>query len=75
MDSCLKPGDKIILSGSIGDHGIAILSFREGYGFESTIKSDVQPLNGMIRKALEIYCRQDAEGMSGIIKALRRLCD
>jgi hydrogenase expression/formation protein HypE len=54
LDSGLKPGDKIILSGSIGDHGIAILSFREGYGFESTLKSDVQPLNGMIRKALEI---------------------
>jgi hydrogenase expression/formation protein HypE len=54
LDSGLKPGDKIILSGSIGDHGIAILSFREGYGFESTVRSDVQPLNGMIRKALEI---------------------
>lgn len=54
LDSGLKPGDKIILSGSIGDHGIAILSFREGYGFESTVRSDVQPLNGMIKKALEI---------------------
>ena len=54
LDSCLRPGDKIILSGSIGDHGIAILSFREGFGFESSLRSDVQPLNGMIRKALEV---------------------
>jgi hydrogenase expression/formation protein HypE len=53
-DSSLRPGDKILLSGSIGDHGIAILSFREGYGFESTISSDVQPLNGMVRKALDV---------------------
>jgi len=51
-DSNLRPGDKLILTGYIGDHGVAILSFREGYGFESTIKSDVRPLNKMIRKAL-----------------------
>ncbi len=53
-DSSIKEGDKIIVSGSLGDHGIAILSFREGYGFESEIKSDVKPLNKMIEKILEI---------------------
>jgi len=35
LDSNLKKGDKIILSGNIGEHGIALMSFREGYGFES----------------------------------------
>jgi hydrogenase expression/formation protein HypE len=52
-DSSLRPGDRIIVSGTLGDHGVALLSFREGYGFESTISSDVRPLNKMIRKALE----------------------
>jgi len=53
LDSNLKPGDRIILSGSIGDHGVTILSTREGYGFEIKIKSDAQPLYSMISKALE----------------------
>jgi len=53
-DSNLKPGDKIILSGTLGDHGVALLSFREGYGFESTISSDVRPLNKMIRAVLNV---------------------
>lgn len=53
-DSNLKEGDKIICSGTIGDHGIAILSFREGYGFDSIVKSDICPLNKMIAKALEV---------------------
>jgi len=39
-----KPGDKIILSGRIADHGIAIMSAREGLEFETTIVSDTTPL-------------------------------
>lgn len=54
IDSNLEDGDVIISSGYIGDHGIAILSSREGYGFESTVISDVAPLNHMIGSALEI---------------------
>ena len=53
LDSNLRPGDKIILSGSIGDHGVTILSTREGYGFETKIQSDAQPLYFMISKALQ----------------------
>ena len=53
LDSNLRPGDKIIVSGAVGDHGIAVLSQREGYGFGSVIKSDVQPLNAMIASALK----------------------
>lgn len=53
-DSNLQNGDKIICSGTVGDHGIALLSFREGYGFESKIQSDIYPLNNMIAKALEV---------------------
>ncbi len=43
-----KPGDAIILSGSIGDHGIAVLGARGELGFESSIQSDVAPLNHLI---------------------------
>ena len=52
LDSNLKKGDKIILSGNIGEHGIALMSFREGYGFETKIKSDIAPLNELMDKAL-----------------------
>jgi hydrogenase expression/formation protein HypE len=54
LDSNVRPGDRIILSGFIGDHGVAIMSAREGYGFETQITSDVRPLNKMIRSALEV---------------------
>lgn len=42
------PGDAIILSGTIGDHGLAILSSREGLAFQSEIQSDTAPLNQMV---------------------------
>lgn len=42
-----RPGDKIVLSGTIGDHGIAILSVREGLEFETVLESDTAPLNGL----------------------------
>ncbi len=53
-DSALAPGDVLIASGPIGNHGVAILSFREGYGFETTVKSDAAPLNNMIGAALKV---------------------
>ena len=52
-DSNLAPGDVIIASGTLGDHGVALISFREGYGFESEIQSDVAPLNKMIAEGLK----------------------
>ncbi len=54
LDSNLKPGDQIIISGNIAEHGIALLSFREGYGFETTVKSDVAPLNDVMTKILTV---------------------
>ena len=54
VDSNTRPGDVIMVSGYMGDHGVALLSFREGYGFETELKSDVQPLNKMIEKALRV---------------------
>ena len=52
LDSNLEKGDKIIVSGNMGEHGIALLSFREGYGFETKMKSDVAPINGLMENAL-----------------------
>ncbi|CAN2047486.1 Hydrogenase expression/formation protein HupE [Candidatus Magnetomoraceae bacterium gMMP-1] len=47
-----KPGDKIILSGSIADHGITILTQREQIGLDTQIKSDTAPLNSMVKKMI-----------------------
>ncbi|MEM3699935.1 MAG: hydrogenase expression/formation protein HypE [Candidatus Bathyarchaeia archaeon] len=52
LDSNLKEGDKIILSGTVGDHGLAVLSAQEGLSFGSSIKSDVKPLNRLIQRLL-----------------------
>ncbi len=54
LDSNLRRGDKIIISGTIGDHGLAVLSAQEGYDFGSQITSDVTPLNKLTRKLLKI---------------------
>jgi hydrogenase expression/formation protein HypE len=48
-----KPGDAILVSGTIGDHGMAIMSVREGLEFESQIVSDCAALNGMIGEVLD----------------------
>lgn len=49
----IQAGDKIIINGDIGLHGVAIMSVREGLGFETEIKSDSAPLNELVRKMLE----------------------
>ncbi|MDD3933137.1 MAG: hydrogenase expression/formation protein HypE [Methanoculleus sp.] len=51
-DNGLAPGDKIIVSGTIGDHGIAIMAHREGFDFGSQIHSDVSPLWTLVEGAL-----------------------
>jgi len=45
-----RPGDQIILSGTIADHGITILTQREGLSFETSITSDTAPLNHMVSR-------------------------
>ncbi len=51
-----RPGDKVIVSGTIADHGVAILSEREGLKFDSDVKSDSAPLNHMVKGVLESGC-------------------
>jgi len=54
LDENLRAGDKIILSGTVGDHGLAVLSAQEGLAFGSSIVSDVRPLNHMIKQVLDV---------------------
>jgi hydrogenase expression/formation protein HypE len=49
-----RPGDKVILSGSIGDHGIAILAQREGLEFETQIQSDSAALHTLVARMLDV---------------------
>ena len=58
-----KPGDKVILSGTIGDHGIAVLSQREGLSFSTQLESDCAPLGSLVAEMLgaspDIHCLRD----------------
>ncbi len=47
-----RPGDVVLVSGTLGDHGIAVLSEREGLGFETELQSDMAPLNGLVAAML-----------------------
>ncbi len=53
--SRVMPGDKIILSGEMANHGIAIMSKREGLEFDTTIFSDTRPLNAPVKKLLDKF--------------------
>ncbi|MBS3787972.1 hydrogenase expression/formation protein HypE [Candidatus Bipolaricaulota bacterium] len=50
-DAGMNPGDKIILTGKIGDHGMAIMQYREGLSFRTELKSDIAPLNELLKRA------------------------
>jgi hydrogenase expression/formation protein HypE len=52
-DAGLRPGDRIILTGTLGDHGIALMATRHELNLEGALASDVAPINGLIRAALD----------------------
>lgn len=77
VDSGAKPGDKIIISGSIGEHGVALLSARAGLGFESEIISDVAPIWNVVKSALnagEVHAMKDPT-RGGLIQALTEIAE
>lgn len=51
-DNGLRPGDRIVVTGTIGDHGLAVMAARHGLELEGDLKSDVAPLNGLVELAL-----------------------
>lgn len=53
-DSGLRPGDRILVTGSMGDHGLAIMATRNQLALDVTLESDVAPLNDLIRRALSV---------------------
>ena len=58
-----RPGDRVIVSGTLGDHGVAIMSFRENLSFGTTIRSDTAALHGLVAAMLQavpgIRCLRD----------------
>jgi hydrogenase expression/formation protein HypE len=52
-DCALRAGDRLIVTGSIGDHGMAVMAQRLGLGIDGTLRSDVAPINTLVRAALD----------------------
>ncbi|MGD9722003.1 MAG: hydrogenase expression/formation protein HypE [Pirellulales bacterium] len=71
-----RPGDRVLVSGTVGDHGIAILSVREGIEFETVLQSDSAPLASLTEAMLErcpgIRCMRDPT-RGGVASALNEL--
>ncbi|MFC1958185.1 hydrogenase expression/formation protein HypE [Chloroflexota bacterium] len=73
-----SPGDKVILSGTIGDHGIAVMTQREGLQFSVPVETDCAPLNGLVAEMLEassrIRCLRDPTrgGLSSTLNELAK---
>ena len=71
-----RAGDAVIVSGTMGDHGIAIMSVREGLRFQTEIKSDTAPLHGLVAAMLantkDIHCLRDATrgGLAAVLNEL-----
>lgn len=76
----IKPGDKILISGSMGDHGVCILSKRANLGFESTISSDSASLNGLVENIINevpevSYMRDPTRGgVSAVLNEIAFQC-
>jgi hydrogenase expression/formation protein HypE len=76
-----RPGDCVLVSGTLGDHGIAIMSVREGLEFETVLESDTAPLNGLAEAVLEACpgtrCMRDPTrgGLSSVLNELAAASD
>jgi hydrogenase expression/formation protein HypE len=73
-DAGLRPGDLLIVTGHVGDHGMAIMSKRHDLGLQGDLRSDVAPINGLVRAALaaggdDVVAMKDPTrgGLSGVL--------
>ena len=74
-DDALRPDDVILVTGTLGDHGLAVLAKREGLELEGDLRSDVAPLNGLVRAALaagEVVAMKDPT-RGGLASALHEM--
>ena len=73
-----QPGDRILVSGTIGDHGMTIMSLREGLEFETSLQSDTAPLHDLAEQMLtacpNIRCMRDPT-RGGVASALNELAE
>ena len=53
-DSGLQPGDRVLVTGTMGDHGLAIMATRNELALETTLESDVAPVHTLVRRALDV---------------------
>ncbi len=74
----IRPGDALLVSGTLGDHGMAIMSVREGLEFEAAIASDTAPLHGLVARMLaacpEIRLLRDPT-RGGVATSLNEIAD
>jgi len=72
----VRPGDAVMVSGDIGQHGMAIMAVREGLQFESTIQSDSapvrEPVRALIKGGIEVHCLRDLT-RGGLASALNEI--
>jgi hydrogenase expression/formation protein HypE len=74
----VRPGDRILISGPMGDHGITIMAQREGLQFETPLQSDSAALHGMVEQLLaatgEVHCLRDLTrgGLSSALNEIAR---
>jgi hydrogenase expression/formation protein HypE len=73
-----RPGDVVLVSGTMGDHGMTIMTHREGLQFEGSLQSDCAPLNGLVQSLLaalpqgSIHCLRDPT-RGGLVTSLNEL--
>lgn len=76
--SAIEPGDRILVNGDLGRHGIAVMAVREGLEFESAIESDTAPLNGVVaallEQGIEVHCMRDLT-RGGLASAANELAE
>jgi hydrogenase expression/formation protein HypE len=70
-----RPGDRILVTGPVGSHGVAVMSRRAGIDFEGDLRSDTAPLTGVVRAMIaagEVRCLRDATrgGLASVLNEL-----
>ena len=76
-DAGLREGDRVLVTGTVGDHGFAVLAARHGLDLVGELRSDVAPLNGLVRAALEAggdgVCAMKDPTRGGLSSALHEM--